>query len=514
MAEAVLRLHGQRLAGCRQVIVAPGDDEWGIGLAHQPLLRHVPGGDVSEHAELVHSQGARCIPADIPAVLDALAPEIADIRVTSGFDRRDGHVRAFVHQNRHRRRVGTVQQQGRRVPDRNAVAGQVQVRLVEGGVVVAVDIVGDLFVGADAVGPAEHRLPVGVVELGVAVGLQGEVPIVGFVPEAPHHHAGVVVVPLHHILEQREPLPGELGALAAPELREVDRVLVEDVDAVAVAGVEDLLGHILVPYVVGVEVAHHPGVVHAPDATELDFLAVDEELVAAALELAEADVALQRLDRAAAPVHQAERQFVEVGMLGVPLERVLHFELILELVHALWQAEGGGRGGDLPAVGAGQRHAHGPLGALREREPQPQGRIPVGGVQVGMQAHPAEMGLRHGVQVDVAVDVGGEADEGRETGAALVQPQRHARFLSRSHEVCDVRRPGGVGAPVVPDVAAVDPEGSGVRRAGEAQDDALALEALRNLHGTPEADHGVGRAGGPDRIDEGERLETGGLGSR
>ena len=395
------------------------------------------------------------------------------------------------------------------MPDGHAVAGQVQVRLVERGVVITVDIIGDLLVRGDPVGPAEHRLPVGVVELGVAVGLQGEVPVVGFVPEAPHHHAGVVVVALHHILEQREPLPGIFGALAAPELREVDGVLVEDVDAVAVAGVEDLLGHILVADVVGVEVAHHPGVVHTPDAAELDFLAVDQHLVAPALELAEADVALQRLDRAPAPVHQAERQFVEVGVLGVPLERVLHLEFILELLHPFREPEGGGRRGELLPLRVGQRHAHGPLGALREGEPQPQGGIPVCGIQVGVQAHPAEVRLRHGVQVHVAVDVGGEADEGREARAALVQPQRHARLLSRGHEVRDVRRPGGVGAPVVTDVAAVDPEGRGVRGAGEAQDDALAGEALRNRHGAPEADHGVGRAGGPDRVDQGEGLEAG-----
>ena len=125
------------------------------------------------------------------------------------------------------------------------------------------------------------------------------------------------------------------------------------------------------------------------------------------------------------------------------------------------------------------------------------------------------MGLRDGVELDVAVDVGREADEGPHADAPLIEAQRQARFLSRGHEIRDVRRPGGVGAPMVADVAAVHPQGGRVRGAVKAQDDALPGKVPGDAHRAQETDHRIRGAGGPDRVHEGEGREAlGGRGRR
>ena len=477
MAEAVLQLHGEVRPGSGQVQVAPRDAHRRIGLAQEPYLGRVVR-EVAEEAELVQAQRTVRRPGALPGVQDAFAPEIAHARVSGQFLRGDAHVVGLVDQDGHLRAVRPLVQQGRRVPDGHAVAGEVRTC---GGIMEAVDIVGNLLVGADAVGPAEHRGPLGIIGLDIAVRGKDVGAVEALVAQAPHDDRRMVPVALELFLHQREPLVAVLRVQLGAELGEVDAVLVQDIHPGGVRLREEGFRRPFLARVVDVEPAQLPGGFPAPEAAELDFPAVDQQPAAAELDRAEAIGLHEGLRDLPAGVREAEGEVIEVGVLGIPLAGRLDLDLVFEFVHPGGQPDAGGRDGQCLPVRADGRQAEAPAARFGHLDPDFQFRVTVLGIEGRGQAQALQVLLRDGVQAGFP-DHGLEAHEGAQAVAAL-QPDGDECFLARGHKVRDIRRPGTGHAPVVPHEMAVDAQAGGLGGVVEAQDDAPAGECGRDLHG-------------------------------
>jgi hypothetical protein len=249
-----------------------------------------------------------------------------------------------------------------------------------------------------------------------------------------------------------------------------------------------LLGQERVP---PVEVAGRPpaekGVdVVAAGPAELDGAAVDEKLVPADFDFPKADPPDELLDHLASDLDFG-RQNVEVGMLGVPEERL--FERDVQSARRVLSGQLYSSGIEAKAgpifIGQGKKDVGVSRGAQIHSRIDSQDRVPILGIQVRLDVKVGEVIRGKGQERDVAEDAGDEMMGIAASVGDFVVPVRdldgQPGGFPRFDEVGDVAVPGGEASLMIPDELPVDPDAGVAVDAVEPQDDPSAREICRDI---------------------------------
>ncbi len=260
-------------------------------------------------------------------------------------------------------------------------------------------------------------------------------PVARLVAHRPDHHARVVLVALDH---PRAPLhkggqPRRVPARFIPDAVRLDVRLVDHVEAIFVAEIVParIVGVVAGTHGVEVEALHQQDVLDhrrhtdrvarvgvvlvAVRAAEVDRHAVDEDLAAADLHLAEAHTVRLDLQNLACRIGERDQQRVEIGILRRPLSRRRsghrQIEVPLPGVREGWLIRNTRNAlGDALLLGVIQRRRHlvpirrDAIGIGGHVDPNLEVGIAVVGVKLGPNPDVAQVDRRRGVQVDVAVD--------------------------------------------------------------------------------------------------------------